>query len=89
MSVLLASEDSGVVCLEKDTSTVVIETGAQVQQISALEAFGLFLLRYDTGIFYHYQCKIKAKLRFRQRQWRCSVPSHRSSCCHDRTTCDY
>ena len=51
-SILLASEDSGVVCIEKATSTVVIETGAQVQQLSALEAFGLFLVRYDTGEFF-------------------------------------
>lgn len=48
-SVVLATEDTGVVYISNGLSVPIIEATAQVMQIAIQEHFGLFLARIDKG----------------------------------------
>ncbi len=48
-SLLLATEDTGVIFMNEGLSVPIIDAAARVQQLAALEHFGLFLARVDKG----------------------------------------
>ncbi|VDK56996.1 unnamed protein product [Gongylonema pulchrum] len=48
-SLLLATDDSGVVFLNQGLSMPLIEPGARIQQLAVEEHFGLFLARIEKG----------------------------------------
>lgn len=48
-SVLLATNDSGVVYVSERISVQVIESAARIMQLVVLESFGLFVARIDKG----------------------------------------